>query len=200
MFRRWYPGTRDLSIRVLQRNLKEHSIRGLRSDYRSIAVRMRLALTWLVPDLRLRRRIHRELFGGGLGDRYMVPEFLAFFLFEPYDETKIVEHLETLDAGYRRPEGHTILGHGDCLIHDVCADLYERQHGISRVLPDVAVMLRRGVVTQEEAREIIAANTPSEDDVERSTGHLLERLEMSRTEFDAIVDRMTRKRAWLPFG
>ena len=96
MFRRWYPGTRDLSIRVLQRNLKEHYIRGLHSDYRSIAVRMRLALTWLVPDLRLRRRIHRELFGGGLGDRYMVPEFLAFFLFEPYDETKIVEHLSLI--------------------------------------------------------------------------------------------------------
>ena len=200
MLRRWVPGTRDLSVRVLRRNLKEQSIRGLRSDYRSIAFRMRLALTWLVPDPRLRRRILRELFGGGLGDRHMVPEFLAFFLFEPYDETKIVEHLEDLDVGYRRPEGHTILGHGDCLIHDVCADLYERQHGISRVLPDVAVMLRRGIVTQEEAREIIAANSPSEEDVERSTGHLLERLEMPRSEFDAIVDRLTRKRARLPFG
>jgi hypothetical protein len=200
MFRSWYAGTRDLSIRVLRRNLAPHSVSGLRRDYRSIARRMQLALAFLVPNLRLRRRILRELLGQGLGNRNMIPEFLAFFLFEPYDETKIIEHLESLHVGYRRPEGHTILGHGDCLIHDVCADLYERQHGISRVLPDVATMLRRGVVTQEEAREIIAANTPSEEAVERSTGHLLERLEMPRSEFDAIVDRLTRKRGRLPFG
>ena len=200
MFRRWYPGTRDLGVRVIQRNLEEHSVRSLRRDYRSIALRMRLALMWLVPSPRLRRRILRELFGGGLGDRYMVPEFLAFFLFEPYDEQKIVEHLEALDLGYRQPEGHKILGHGDCLIHDVCAYLYERQHGISRVLPDVAAMLRRGLVTQDEAREIVAANRPSEEDVERSIGHLIDRLDMTRSEFDAIVDRHARTRARLPFG
>ena len=153
-----------------------------------------------MPNPRLRRRIVRELFGAGLGDRDFVPEFLAFFLFEPYDEVEIVHHLENLDAGYRRPPNHAVLGHGDCLIHDAAAYLYERHHGVSRVLPDVAAMLREGAISQEGAREVIAANTPSEEKVEVSIGHLLERLEMPRAEFDAVVNRLSRKSGKTPFG
>lgn len=200
MFRHWYPGTRDLGIGPLRRNLAEHSFSALRKDYRVITRRMRLLLLYLVRDVRLRRRILRELFGAGFHGDDVTPEFLAFFLFEPYDEVKIVRHLEELDAGYRRPPNHTILGHGDCLIHDVCAYLYRRQHGVSRVLPDVAGMLRQGMITQGEAREILTANTPSEEEVEASIGHLLERLEMPRAEFAALVDRLDRKAGKLPFG
>jgi hypothetical protein len=129
-----------------------------------------------------------------------VPEFLAFFLFEPYDEVAIVDHLERLDVGYRRPENHAILGHGDCLIHDAAADLYRRQHGVSRVLPDVAAMLRQGATTQEEAREILTANTPSEEDVETSIGHLLERIDMSRAEYDRIANRLSRRAGRMPLA
>ena len=71
---------------------------------------------------------------------------------------------------------------------------------MSRVLPDVAAMLRRGEVAQDEAREILRANTPSEEAVEVSVGHLLERLEMPRTEFDAVVERLRRKAGRMPSG
>ena len=200
MFRHWYPGTRDPGIGVLKSNLAEHSAAALLRHYRALIRRMKLLLLYLVPNPRLWRRILRELFGAGLGDRDLVPEFLAFFLFEPYDEVEIVQHLEALEAGYRRPENHAILGHGDCLIHDVSAYLYERHHGVSRVLPDVAAMLREGAISQEEAREILAANTPSEEEVELSIGHLLERLEMTRPEFERIVDRLSRRSDAMPFG
>lgn len=200
MFRAWYPGTRDPGLAPIRRNLSEHSPSALRKDYRVIARRMRLFLLYLVPRQRLRRRIYRELFGSGLSRDEVVPEFLAFFLYEPYDEVAIVDHLEGLDSGYRRPDNHSILGHGDCLIHDVCAYLYEQQHGFSRVLPDVAGMLRQDTVTQEEARDILQANTPSEEQVERSIGHLLERLEMTRSAFDRVVDRLRRRGGNLPFG
>jgi hypothetical protein len=200
MFRHWYPGTRDPGIGVLRSNLTEHSVVALLRQYRALIRRMKLLLLYLVPNPRLRRRILRELFGAGLGNRDLVPEFLAFFLFEPYDEVEIVRHLEALDAGYRRPENHAILGHGDCLIHDASAYLYEQHHGVSRVLPDVAAMLREGAISQEEAHEILAANTPSEEEVELSIGHLLERLEMTRPEFDRIVDRLSRRSGAMPFG
>ena len=200
MFRHWYPGTRDLGIGPLRRNLAEHSPSALRKDYRAIARRMRLLLLYLIRDVRIRRRILRELFGAGFRGTAVTPEFLAFFLFEPYDEVEIVRHLEALDAGYRRPQRHTVLGHGDCLIHDVSAYLYEQHHGVSRVLPEVAAMLRQGAITQEEAREIIAANKPSEEEVEVSIGHLLRRLEMPRAEFDQTVQRFRRKRGRMPFG
>ena len=200
MFRHWYPGTRDLGVGVLRGNLQEHSVDALRAQYRTLVRRMRWLLVYLVPDPRRRRRILRELIGDGIGRDGVVPEFLAFFLFEPYDEVAIVEHLEGLDAGYRRPENHAVLGHGDCLIHDAAAFLYEKHHGVSRVLPDVAAMLRRGEVTQDEARDILHANTPSEEAVEVSVGHLLERLEMPRGEFDAVVDRLRRKGGRMPSG
>jgi hypothetical protein len=200
MFRHWYPGTRDPGIAVLRRNLAEHSAAALRRDYRALIRRMKLLLLYLVPNVRLRHRLLRELFGAGLGDRDLVPEFLAFFLFEPYDEVEIVRHLEDLEAGYRRPENHAVLGHGDCLIHDASAYLYEQHHGVSRVLPDVAAMLREGAISQEEAREILAANTPSEEEVETSVGHLLERLEMPRARFDRAVERFRRKSGSAPFA
>jgi len=156
-------------------------------------------LLYLVPNLRLRRRILRELLGAGIRRGEIVPEFLAFFLFEAYDEVAIVNHLEALDAGYRRPENHAILGHGDCLIHDAAAFLYERHHGVSRVLPDIAAMIRQGAITQEEAQGILAANRPSEEDIEVSVGHLLERIEMSRAQFDQVVARLGRKTGRMPF-
>jgi hypothetical protein len=142
----------------------------------------------------MRRRIDRELFGAGLAGSAVVPEFLAFFLFEPYDEEAIKRHLEEIDSGYERPERDAVLGHGDCLIHDASAYLYERKHGVSRVQPDMAAMLRQGAIDAAEVPDIVAANTPSDEDVEASIQHLLERLEMSRDEFERIVRRLERKR------
>ena len=200
MFRHWYPGTRDLGIDILRTNLEEHSIANLRKRYKAMIRKMRLLLLYLVPNVRLRHRIFRELFGSRLRSYDLTPEFLAFFLFEPYDEQEIVRHLEALDTGYRRPENHAILGHGDCLIHDASAYLYEINHGVNRVLPDVAAMLRQGGIDQEDAYNILAANTPSEEDIEISIGHLLERLEMKRNEFEAVVNRLKRRASRIPFS
>jgi len=200
IFRNWYPGTRDPGVAIFRSNLEPHSFDALRKHYEALMRRMRLLLLYLVPNATLRRRIFAELFSSGFRRWDVVPEFLAFFLFEPYDEAKIVRQLETFHIGYHRPDNHALLGHGDCLIHDVCAYLYEQQHGVNRVLPDVACMLRQGAIAQEEAHRILAANTPSEEDIEISIGHLPERLEMTRPEFDTIVGRLNRKHAKLPFA
>lgn len=200
MFRHWYPGTRDPGIGILRTNLKEHSIVKLRKEYKAMIRKMRLLLLYLVPNVRVRHRIFRELFGSRLRGNDLTPEFLAFFLFEPYDEQKIMRQLEAIDTGYCRPENHAILGHSDCLIHDASAYLYEKNHGIKRVLPEVSAMLRQGLIDQDDAHDILAANTPSEEDVEISIGHLLERLEMTRNEFNAVVKRLERKPARIPFS
>jgi len=200
MFRHWYPGTRDPGIGILRTNLEEHSVADLRKKYRAMTRKIRLLLLYLVPNVSLRHRILRELFGSRFRSYDLTPEFLAFFLFEPYDEQEMVRHLEALDMGYRRPENHAILGHGDCLIHDVSAYLYEVNHGVNRVLPDLAAMLRQGGIDQDDAHDVLAANTPSEEDIEISIGHLLERLEMTRDEFEAVVSRLKRKAAKAPFS
>lgn len=200
MLRHWRSGTRDLGTDILAANLREHDPEALRARYRALIRRLEMLLFYVMPNPVRRRRVLRELLGARIRRGDVVPEFLAFFLFEPYDEVAIVDHLEGLSVGYRRPENHAILGHGDCLIHDVAADLYERKYGVSRVLPDVAAMLRQGATTKEEAREILAANTPSEEDVEASIGRLLERIGMSRGGYDRIAERLSRRAGRMPFA
>jgi hypothetical protein len=193
MLRHWYPGTRDLGIGILKSNLARHDPSLLRRQYGWVIRRIRLLLLYLIPNPRVRRRILDELVSGGLSRGDLVPEFLGFFLFEPYDERAIVDYLEALDLTYQRPENHAILGHSDCLIHDAAGFLYERRHGIERILPDLAAMLRQGAIEVDEADRILEDNRPSEEALEASIGHLIERLEMSRGEFDGIVARLSRK-------
>ena len=193
MFRDLYPGTRDPGLGVLRANLEEYNRKALLKQYGQLIRRIRLLVLASVRSRAMRRRIDRELFGAGLADAAVVPEFLAFFLFEPYDEEAIKRSLEEIDLGYQRPENDAVLGHGDCLIHDVSAHLFELKHGINRVMPDVAAMLRQGAITRDEVPSILAANTPSEEDIEISTQHLLERLDMTRDEYERIVRRLTRR-------
>jgi len=193
MFRDLYPGTRDPGLGVLRANLEDYNREALLTQYGSLIRRIRLLVLTSVRSRAMRRRINRELFGAGLADAAVVPEFAAFFLFEPYDEEAIKRSLEEADLGYQRPEKDAVLGHGDCLIHDVSAHLFERKHGINRVMPDVAAMLRQEAITRDEVPDILAANTPSEEDVDISTEHLLERLDMTRDEYERIVRRLTRR-------
>ncbi len=193
MFRDLYRGTHDPGLSVLQANLEAYDAAKLRAHYRNLRRRIWMFLLYAVRSGALRRRIHRELFGVNLAGAAVVPEFLAFFLYEPYDEEKMKRHLESIDSGYERPAGDAVLGHGDCLIHDAADYLFQLKYGVPRVLPDVAAMVRRGAITAEELPAIVAANTPSDSQVETSIGHLLERIDMPRKEFDTIVQRLKRR-------
>ena len=194
MFRNLYPGSRDPGLGVIRANLKEYNANTLRAQYRRLTRWVRWLLFASIRSPRMRKRIRRELFGVGLAGDAVVPEFLAFFLFEPYEEEAIKRHLEAINSGYRRPPKDALLGHGDCLIHDVSAHLYQLKHGINRVLPDLAAMIRQGATSVDAAPSILAANTPSDEDVEISTQHLLERLDMTRDEFEAIKRRLAKAR------
>lgn len=190
MFRDLYPHTRDPGLDILRANLRPYDANALRTHYGKLIRRLRVLLFASVRRPALRRRINRELFGAGVADAAVVPEFLAFFLYERYDEEAIKQYLESFDSGYERPAHDAVLGHGDCLIHDAADYLFELKHGVPRVLPDVAAMLRQGEITAEQLPAIVAANTPSEEQVETSVRHLLERIDMPRKEFDTIVRRL----------
>ncbi|MDD4903081.1 MAG: hypothetical protein PHX77_01100 [Candidatus Bipolaricaulis sp.] len=200
MFRHWYPGTHDPSVNVLRGNLAEYSPAALRQQRRTMLHLMRLLLLYLTPSPRLRHRMVRELFGSKVERGELSAEFLAFFLFEPYDEREIVRFLAGRDTGFRSGQSRALLGHNDCLIHDACAFLYEQQHGVPRSLLEVAAMVRQGAIPRDEADNVLAVNEPSPEALERSIGHLLERLEVSRAKFDALVARVGRKRGRLPLG
>ena len=193
MFRDLHPKSKDPGLGVIRANLGDYDSATLRRYYQRLIRRIQLLLLYSVRSRKMRVRINRELFGAGLGGEAVVPEFLAFFLFESYDEEAIKQHLEAIDSGYQRPANDAILGHGDCLLHDVSAHLYQLKHGVNRVVPDVAAMLRQGAISADSVPDVLAANTPSEEDIETSTKHLLERLDMTRDEFEVIARRHTNK-------
>jgi hypothetical protein len=198
MFKHFYARSRDYSINLTLDNLKPHSFTRLYKRYRKIDRLGRIFLYLLLRNRDERRRVYDEFFKPGPLRREFLPEFLGFFLFEPYDEEKIKRFLEERKIGYRRPENDGILGHADCLIHDACAYLYETKHGVGLTTLEAAAMRRQGKVTLEEAEEILARNTSEREAVQESIHHLLKKLDMTQRQFDAIVARLRRRgaRSW----
>lgn len=195
MFKHFYPRTRDYSVDLALDNLNPHSFTRLYKRYSKIDRQGRIFLYLLLRNRDERRRVYDAFFSATAMRRDFLPEFLGFFLFEPYAEEKIKQLLEEKDIGYRRPQNDSILGHGDCLIHDACAYLYKVKHGVGLTALETAAMRRQGRITTVEAEEIIAHNEPSPEAVQSSIHHLLERLDVSQRQFDEIVNRLRKKGA-----
>ncbi|MCL7926840.1 MAG: hypothetical protein M8841_03540 [marine benthic group bacterium] len=200
MFRSFCPGSSDPTLALVRSNLQAPAERRLRRTYRRITRNLRRLLRALLPDPRDRRRAMQELFLDVSPHAEVVPEFLAYFLYAEYDELAIVRELEGSGTGYRRPPGYRIMGHGDCLIHAAAEHFHERRHGVSRTATDVAVMLRMNVVDRAEAERIIDANRPSEEEVDISIACLVERLEIDRSEIEALTQDTHRYAAPVPLS
>ena len=119
------------------------------------------------------------------------PEFLAYFLFEPYDEEKIKDFLEA-NLDWKRPADDQLLGHHDCALHDAAAYVHKRIHGHDILEPDVAVMVRFGAVSREGAAEMVSHNRPAAAGTEKSLKLLCSLCEMSRDELENILDSLNR--------
>ena len=195
MFKHFYPRTRDYSVDLALDNLKPHFFKGLYKRYRKIDRLGKIFLYFLLRDRDERRKIYDTFFSAGGMRRDFLPEFLGFFLFEPYDEEEIKRFLEESDIGYKRPAKDGFLGHGDCLIHDACAYLYKAKHGVSLATLELAAMRRQGKISADEAEKIIACNEPTEEAVQESIHHLLEGLDVSERQFGGLVERLKKEGA-----
>jgi hypothetical protein len=119
-------------------------------------------------------------------DQELVPEFLAYFLFEEYDEEKIKTYLENR-LGWKRPADDSLLGHYDCALHDASAYMFKVLNGVDVIEPDVAVMLRFGKISQEKANELIQVNQPMERNVENSLDALCALFEFNREDLEKTL-------------
>ena len=195
MFKHFYPRTKDYSVNLALDNLKAHSFKRLYKRYRKVDRLGRIFLYLLLRNRDDRRGVYDAFFSAAAMRRDFLPEFLGFFLFESYDEEKIKQLLEERDIGYRRPPNDGVLGHGDCLIHDACAYLYEAKHGVSLVTLETAAMRRRGIISAAEAQEIIVQNEPTQEAVQESIHYLLDRLDVSERQFGGLVERLKKRGA-----
>ena len=81
-----------------------------------------------------------------------VPEFLSYFLYEKYDEEKIINVLEK-ELSWVKPDDPRILTHSDCLVHDAAMYLYNQVFGYSLLSLELSVMIREGAITRENAEK-----------------------------------------------
>jgi hypothetical protein len=114
------------------------------------------------------------------------PEFLAYFLFEKYDEEKVKRVLED-ELGWRRPEDDNLLGHYDCALHDAAAYMYQKLNDVDMLEPDVAVMVRFGAMSRERAAELIRLNKPTASNTEKSLDSLCDLCEWSREDLEKTL-------------
>lgn len=77
-------------------------------------------------------------------------EFIPYFLYHPYDETKIVKFLET-NMNWKRHQEYDVFTHFDCAVHDAAGYLYQIADGRPFIMPELSVSIREGIISRREA-------------------------------------------------
>lgn len=98
-------------------------------------------------DENLRDDVKRMLFEDIQGDDFR--EFVAYFLYHPYNEGEIVQFLKE-NTSWRVGERYR---HYDCRIHPATKYIYQRAEGRPHILPEVSFLVRDEQLSPEEARK-----------------------------------------------
>ena len=144
------------------------------------------SITRIVDSIQEAKEITDEFFVDSSKLREFAPEFLAYFLFEEYNEERIKAYLEN-ELGWRRPANDSLLSHGDCALHDAAAYMFKALNGVDVIEPDVAVMLRFGKISIEKAKELIQVNQPMEENVAKSLDSLCALCEFNREDLEKTL-------------
>jgi hypothetical protein len=192
MFRNLYAGSGDVFLAMVNVGLQKHSFKNLIGLHTMIDSKLRELLASVYEKQEQRDAVYREFFlDPKLLQVDFVPEHLGYFVYHPYNEEEIKREMER-ELGYRRPPADALLGHGDCKIHDAASYAFEQVHGVSLVMPEIAVMLRRGLLSRAEAEAFLERHEWRGRVPEESIAHLCDRLGIGREEFTAVVEGFAR--------
>lgn len=86
-------------------------------------------------------------------DKNDLREFVAFFLYHPYNERNIVEFLKK-EIDWNPPEDYD---HYDCTIHNAARYIYQKAEGRPHSLPEISALIRMGEITREEGSDILSS-------------------------------------------
>ena len=187
MYRNYFENSQDMFLALMKCNLMEHSFAAIAPVYRVINEYAKQSIGKITNSPQDAKEITNEFFvdSSKLTDEF-VPEFLAYFLFEEYDEAYIKRYLaDTLD--WIRPDSDNLLGHYDCALHDAGAYLFRELNDVNVLEPDVAVMVRFGALNEETAEELIRRNEPTVTNTERSLDTLCALCEFNREDLKRTI-------------
>lgn len=175
MFKQLAPGTSDPFLPYLLSNFEPWDAERNRTFAAQTASKLVRGLGWFARQRTLRQE-RDDLFMPdlqALNTMEHPPEFLAWFLYEPYDEERIKGILQR-DLGWRRPPGDDIMGHEDCQVHPAAAWLYRSNYGFPLLQQELSTMIREGDMTREQALDRLRAETYAFDLSAQSMGFLEE--------------------------
>ena len=180
MYRNFFENSNDVFLILMKLNLMEHSFTALSSVYSRINEFMKQTISRIADSTQDAKEITDEFFidSSKLTEEF-VGEFLAYFLFEEYDEEKIKNNLEDT-LNWKRPASDNLLGHYDCALHDASVYMYKKLNDVNILEPDVAAMLRFGAMTREKADELIKLSEPTAGNTEKSLDSLCALCEFNR--------------------
>jgi hypothetical protein len=183
MYRNYREGSGDVFITMNQANLALNSFKDVAKLYREVYTHVLQSIDLLVDDPEKRRSIQEEFFvHPDRLDEEFAPEFVGFFLFEPYREDEMRSVLEKEQIG--KPQKT----HSDCAVHETADYLFREIHGISLETAEVAAMLRFGAISEEAAAGILSDRNTDEAGFQISNRLFCERLRLSQSEFEDHVD------------
>ncbi len=154
MFKELIPKSSDPFFQFWMTNLNDYDIDYNREYMSDSIVELNKTLKKLIPSRKLRER-GKSLFGidpESVRKMDYAPEAIAYFLFEAYDEEKLVNVLED-DLGWSKMKGADILGHQDCKIHGVASYLYNKVCTYPLLTQELSTMVREGDFSKEAATE-----------------------------------------------
>ena len=152
MFKELTDGTHDPFLQVIWGNLRPYDAEANKRVVIAVTRRMMRLLRSFLPDRALRQEskgvFHPDLAAIKASDH--APEFLGLFLYEPYDELRIMDEMER-ELGWRRPATASILTHEDCRVHHAAAYCYNHVCGLPIVCQELSTMVRRGDLDRGQA-------------------------------------------------
>ena len=110
---------------------------------------------------KMRKAVTKMLFDGVKNDDYR--EFVAYFLYHPYDKDEIIKFLEKNTSWRVKSQQKE---HYDCEIHNAAKYIYQCLEGRPHGLPELSVQVRSGQLSKQEAKDILRKQTYTKEPTE----------------------------------
>ncbi|MFC2063094.1 7-cyano-7-deazaguanine synthase [Chloroflexota bacterium] len=172
MYMNFYENSNDVFLKLMNLNLAEHSFTEMSKVYNPVNEYVKESIISLADTRQDAKEIADEFFvdSSELTQEF-TPEFLAYFLFEQYDEEMIKNWLEHT-IGWVKPVDDALLGHFDCEIHHAAEHMFREINDVDMLEAELATMVRFGAMGKEEAGKFIALHKPTANDIESSLDSL----------------------------
>jgi len=185
IFRDFIPESTDPTIPFIKNNLDGYSKENQIETLMQVSER----LIGLVSSVKnnneeLLEQLLKEFFPDvtELFTADMIPEFLGFFLYHPYDEKSIKNILEK-QLEWSRPKNDKTFSHADCLIHDAVEYIRYKKFSYTITEPEISVLIRQNKMTKKLAQNRIKQEHKDIAEPIKSLKHLCKNLDIDYKSF-----------------